>query len=104
MGKPAVAGIVLGVLTLAGFILFALVSLCCKCCNKKRGCCQRSVPTPYWRRLPYIVLVAICAALALIGGIIVLQGTPGLGDSLTNLVKDQLDKVCLPLFQKTGFV
>ena len=94
VGKPAIAGIVLAVLTMASFILFVIISLCCKCCNPKRGCCQRSQPLAYWRRLPYIVIVAICALIGLIGGAIVLKATPTFADRLDSLVKDQVAKVC----------
>ena len=94
VGKPAIAGIVLAVLTMASFILFVIISLCCKCCNPKRGCCQRSQPLAYWRRLPYIAIVAICALIGLIGGAIVLKATPTFADRLDSLVKDQVAKVC----------
>ena len=93
VGKPAVAGIVIGAIVLLSYILFFIISLCCKCCSKKRGCCQRAQPLSYCRRLPYVILVAIGAVVGLIGGIILLSAVPGFADALKNLVNNQVDKV-----------
>ena len=93
---PAAAGIALGAITLLAYILFFVVSACCKCCSKKRGCCQRSKPLPYCRRLPYIVIVAVCATVGLVGGAMVLRQAPAFAGAVQEMVTDQVTKVRLP--------
>ena len=86
VATPAAVGIVLGCLVLLSYLLFFLVSACCKCCSKKRGCCQRAQPTPYCARLPYVIIVAICAVIGLVGGAIVLEGAPSFATATRTLV------------------
>jgi hypothetical protein len=96
VANPAVLGITLGVLTFAGYVLFFIISLCCKCCSKSRGCCQRAKAVSYMHRLPFILLVCLGALLAIIGGAVVLRAAPGFTLSLNQLIVDMITKVCAP--------
>lgn len=73
---PLFAGIAIGVLVFVGYLLFFLISLCCKCCSMKRGCCQKPEHKQYKQRLPYVALVGVVAILGAVGGIMVLSAGP----------------------------
>jgi hypothetical protein len=92
IAAPAIVGVAIGAAVLISYLLFFLVSCCCKCCSKKRGCCQRAQAVTYCKRLPFVLIVVMCALLGLAGGLIVLQTAPALGSALNHLVKDQVDK------------
>lgn len=79
---PVFIGGALAGCVLFSYLLFGIISLCCKCCSSKRGCCQRPQRLGYKERFPYIVLVALPAILGLIGGVLVLSGGPGLVNSI----------------------
>lgn len=83
---PVFIGGALAGCVLFAYLLFGIISLCCKCCSSKRGCCQRPQRLGYKERLPYIVLVGLPAILGLIGGVLVLSGGPGLVNSIKALI------------------
>ena len=88
---PAILGIVIGVLVLVSYLLFFIISACCKMCSSKRGCCQRAKDTKYWKRLPYILLVAIGAVLGLAGGAMVIAK----GNELATGVRELADMLLI---------
>lgn len=75
---PLYAGAAIGICVLVAYLLFVIISLCCKCCSSKRGFCQRPQPLTYKQRLPFILMVLLPALLGVIGGILVLSGGPKL--------------------------
>ena len=91
--RPAVIGGALGVLTFAAFVIFFVVSACCKCCSKTRGCCQRSVAMSYRRRLGWIAVGVLAGVLAAVGAVIVLSSAPTFVDALRAMFDDFLAKV-----------
>ena len=93
---PAVLGGVIGVLVLASYLLYCLVSACCKCWSSKRGCCQRAKDTKYRSRLPYIAMVAIGAVLGLAGGALVVQNGGALATTVRDLADLLIAVVCPP--------
>eukprot|EP00892_Ulva_mutabilis_P011116 jgi/Ulvmu1/8377/UM042_0083.1 len=93
---PALAGIAIGASVFMAFLLFFLVSACCKCCNSDRGCCQRPQHKTYKQRLPYVAIIAAAAILGAIGGIIVLSAGPktvGVVDAFIADVVELLDSL-----------
>jgi hypothetical protein len=93
MLRPIFIGGALAVIVLLSYVLFFLISLCCKCCSKNRGFCQRAKPKPYMRRIPFIALIVMCAAIGAIGGIMVMAGGPALIGAIHDLVGDILEFV-----------
>lgn len=89
---PLFVGVALAVCVLVAYVLFVLISLCCKCCNNNRGCCQTPQHLTYKQRLPFIVTVALPALLGLIGGILVLSAGPGLVKAFQGLIDALLEQ------------
>jgi hypothetical protein len=91
---PFVVGVAIGVVVFIAFLLFFLVSCCCKMCSSKRGCCQRAVPKAYKLRVPYILLVVALAIVGIVGAVMIIRSGPETAKALGRLVTGLLEKVC----------
>lgn len=93
---PVFAGVAIGGIVLVCYLLFFLVSACCKCCSTKRGCCQKPQQKQYKQRIPFVGVIAVVAILATVGGIIVLSSGPKTVGVVDVFIKDTVALVCCP--------
>lgn len=94
--SPIFVGGAIGGIVLCAYLLFFLVSACCKCCSKNRGCCQKPQQKKYKQRIPFVAVIATVAILGAVGGIIVLSSGPKVVGIVDAFIKDTLALVRCP--------